>query len=141
MHVWSPEGFANVDFSKRRLSLIQPSASLRQNGLDPAKMDPASRARIKDELFTRHLETLHIDGHGNDQLTCELRHFVDCVRQGTVPRVSGNDGLAAVNLAESILDCIRAHRWDGQAGGLSGPHQLPAPLGVLFPQCQQEEAA
>lgn len=141
MQVWAPEGFASIDFSKRRLSLIQPSAGLRQNGLDPAKMDPAGRARLKDELFGRHLETLHIDGHANDQLTCELRHFVDCVRHGTSPRASGSDGLAAVNLAEHILDGIRNHSWDGQADGPTGPHQLPDPLGVLFPQCRQEEAA
>lgn len=141
MQVWAPEGFASIDFSRRRLSLIQPSAALRRDGLDPAKLDPASRARIKDELFTRHLETLHIDGHSHDQLTCELRHFVDCVRHGTTPRVSGNDGLAAVNLAENILDSMRNHSWTGQAGGPIGPSQFPDPLGVLFPQCQQEEAA
>ena len=141
MQLWAPEGFASIDFSKRRLSLMQPSAELRRNGLDPANLDPAGRARIKDELFSRHLETLHIDGHAHDQLTCELQHFIDCVRQGTTPRVSGRDGLAAVNLAENILDSIRNHSWDGQTGGLRGPNQLPPPLGVLFPQFQQEEAA
>ena len=141
MQVWASEGFASIDFSKRRLSLMQPSAELRRNGLDPAKLDPSSRARIKDELFGRHLETLHIDGHAHDQLTCELRHFIDCVRQGSTPRVSGKEGLAAVNLAENILDSIRSHSWDGQAGGPAGPHLLPPPLGVLFPQFQQEEAA
>jgi predicted dehydrogenase len=141
MQVWSPEGFASIDFSKRRLSLIQPSAALRQNGLDPARTDAASRARLKDELFARHLETLHIDGHGHDQLTCELRQFVECVQTGATPRVSGRDGLAAVNLAENILDSIRNHSWTGQSAGPTGPNQLPPPLGVLFPQCQQEEAA
>jgi len=141
MQVWAPEGFASIDFAKRRLSLMQPSAELRRHGLDPASLDPAGRARLKDELFSRHLETLHIDGHAHDQLTCELQHFVDCVRQGVTPRVSGSDGLAAVNLAERILDDIRTHSWDGRAGGPTGPSQLPPPLGALFPQCQQEEAA
>ena len=141
MQVWSPEGFATIDFSKRQLALMQPSAALRRNGLDPARMDAASRARLKEELFGRHLETLHIDGHGHDQLTCELQHFVECVQTGARPRVSGSDGLAAVNLAENILDSMRNHSWTGQAGGPTGPNQLPSPLGILFPQCQQEEAA
>jgi predicted dehydrogenase len=141
MHVWAPEGFAGIDSTRRRLSLIQPSAELRRHGLDPARLDPAGRARLKEDLFSRHLETLHIDGHAQDQLTCELRHFVDCVRQGTTPRVGGRDGLAAVTLAQHILDSLRSHSWNGATAGPAGPNQLPPPLGVLFPQWRQEEAA
>lgn len=141
MQVWAPEGYARIDFQKRRLSLVQPSEHLRRHGLDPGRLDPASRARIKDELFGRYLETIDIDGHAQDQLTCELRHFVDCVRTGTFPRVTGAHALEALAVAEAILERIRSHAWEGDAAGPIGPNQLPAPLASLVPPLQQEGAA
>jgi predicted dehydrogenase len=141
MKVWGPEGFAGVDFHKRRLRLIQPSAEVRRHGLDPAQLDPASRARLKDDLFGRHLETVDIDAQAQDQLTCELRDFVTSVRTGTAPRVTGADGAAALALAGRVLDSLRRHSWDGRADGPAGPNHLPAPLGNLFASLPKEGAA
>jgi predicted dehydrogenase len=141
MQVWAPEGYAAIDFHKRRLSLVQPSEQLRRHGLDPGRLDPASRARLKDDLFGRYLETVDIDGHAQDQLTCELRHFVDCVRTGTAPRVTGSDGLNAMAIAETIIGRIRCHAWEGNPSGPVGPNHLPAPLASLVPPLQQEGAA
>src|SRR5262249_39818789 len=61
MSVWAPEGYAGIDFSTRRLTLVQPSAELRRQGLDPRRLAPAARASLKDELFSRHLQTLELD--------------------------------------------------------------------------------
>src|SRR5262249_29180155 len=131
----------SVDFSKRRLSLVQPSTHWRRHGIEVDRLDAGARARLKEELFGRHLETLDIDGHGQDQLTCELKHFIHCVRTGAVPRVSGSDAAAAVVLADRILDSLRRHRWEGAADGPAGPHHIPAPLGALFQSMPQEGAA
>jgi predicted dehydrogenase len=134
MQVWSPEGFADVDFAKRKLTLMQPSDEVRLHGLDTQRLDPASLARLKEELFGRHLQVLELDcnqGVG-DQLTRELEHFVQCVQTGSMPRVSGSDGRDAVALAHRILECIKLHRWDGQEHGPAGPTHLPAPRGPLF---------
>jgi predicted dehydrogenase len=141
MHVWAPEGYASVDFAKRRLCLVQPSAYCRRHGLDVDRLEPAARARLKEELFGRHLEVAEIDGHSQDQLTCELKHFVDCVRTGAKPRVAGSDAHAALVVAERILDSLRSHHWEGQANGPVGPHQLPTPLGTLFQPLPHEGAA
>ncbi len=139
MHLWSAEGYAGIDFAQRRLTLIQPSAPLRARGLDPAQLDPVSRARIKEELFTRHLEVHTVNGQHQDQLTAELKHFVACVQTGARPRVNGEDGRNAVALAERILASINRHAWTGTAGGPVGPLQVPAPLGRLFvPSAVQE---
>ena len=52
-------------------------------------MDAAAKARLKDEVFGRYLQVLNLDGdRKGDQLTAELRHFVDCVRTGRTPRVT-----------------------------------------------------
>ncbi len=45
---------------------------------------------------------------GNEEpLRRELEHFAGCVRTGARPRVSGAEGLAAIEVAERVLSCIR----------------------------------
>ena len=142
MHIWSPEGFANIDFAKRSLTFVQPSDFVRRNGLDMRKLDGPSRAMLKDDLFGRHLETLHLDcNNGSDQLTRELQHFIGCVRTGSQPRVSGEDGRDAIEVASQIIDCIQRHEWNGTADGPVGPSQLPRPIGKFFHPMAGEAAA
>ncbi len=141
MQLWGPEGYAEADFAARKLTLVQPSHAVRRQGLDPARLDPASRARLREELFTRHLEMRIVDGKAQDQLTCELQDFVACVRTAQTPRVSGADGLAAVTAAEKIVKALRSHCWDGSLSGPQGPLRLPAPSGLLFPRQAEQDVA
>jgi predicted dehydrogenase len=141
MQLWGPEGYAEVDFATRKLTLVQPSEQVRRHGLDPARLDPASRSRIREELFTRHLELMTVDGKAQDQLTCELQEFITCVRTGQTPRVAGRDGVAAIGVAEQILAAIREHCWDGTQAGPKGPFQLPTPGGLLFPHRAEQDVA
>jgi predicted dehydrogenase len=128
MQLWGPEGYADVDFAARKVTLVQPGEEVRRNGLDPTRLDPASRARIREELFTRHLEVMSIDGKAQDQLTCELQEFVASVQTGKPPRVTGRDGLAALEVAERILKPI-------------GPPSRAAANGLLFPHRVDQDVA
>ncbi|MHC5543584.1 Gfo/Idh/MocA family protein, partial [Singulisphaera rosea] len=58
----------------------------------------------------------------------ELEDFVRAVRTGNRPKVTGDDALRAMALADAILVQIRAHQWEGQIPGPMGPHDLPTPL-------------
>jgi predicted dehydrogenase len=139
--IWGPEGYAETDFGQRRVTLIQPSDAVRLCGLDPQRLDAASRSRLREDLFTRHLETVTIDGQHRDQLTAELHHFVDCVGAGRQPSVTGVHGRDALALAERILFAIEHHAWYGIPEGPKGPHDLPAPQGTLFERAPQRTAA
>ncbi len=133
MQAWGPEGFASLDFARRSLRLVRPSDELRQQGLKVARLDPASRARLKDDFYGRYLQAEELECTCPvDQLTRELQEFIDCVRLGGRPRVTGEEGLQALLAASMILDSLQAHRWDGPEGLLVGPHQVPTPLGPLF---------
>jgi predicted dehydrogenase len=138
MQIWAAEGYAELDFAQRRLTLVQPSAAVRRHGLDPARLDPASRVRLREELFGRHLETHVIDGKVRDQLTAELQHFVRCVRSGGTPVGTGADAREAVALASAIVSAIRTHAWDPEC---RGPQQLPQPLGTLFERPADQDVA
>jgi predicted dehydrogenase len=141
-HLWGPEGYVCVDFARRQLRLTQPSESLRRHGLDPQRLSPTARAALPKELFATHLPTLELDCHPGqgDQLTRELQEFVDCVRTGASPRVTGADGARAVAVAHRILEAILRHSWSGRADGPMGPHDLPTPLGALFQSADREAA-
>ncbi len=133
MRIWSPEGFLDVDFARKTLTLTQPSDSVRKHGLDMRRLDPASRAALKDQLFGRHLEVLEMtSAEGPDGLTCELREFVRCVRTNSQPRVRGEEGRDALALATQILTSIRSHAWQCSEAGPCGPSHLPYPVGNLF---------
>jgi predicted dehydrogenase len=141
MHVWAPEGFVSLDFSKRHLTLVQPSDVLRTRSLNLRKLDPAALAVFKEQLYGRYLQVLDLDRQEGDQLTKELKHFLHCVRTGSQPRASGEDGRNAIALADRILESIHSHCWNGATGGPTGPIHLPAPLGPLFSTTQDEAAA
>jgi predicted dehydrogenase len=144
LRVWAPEGYAGIDFVKKQLILVQPSAALRRRGLQTSHLDAAAKAALKEEIFGKHLESLELDcaSHG-DQLSSELKHFIQCVKTGQRPRVTGEDGREALALAERILDAIAEHTWNGasdlKAVGVPG---FPAPLGPLFAtEMDRREAA
>jgi predicted dehydrogenase len=145
MQVWGAEGYAAIDFSSRRLSLIQPDEEfprLRRDGnLDPRRLDAAGLATLQADLFGRHLQTLEREcSQSGDQLTRELQHFLACVRTGQPPRVDGTAAREAIAVATRIVESLRRHSWDGEAGGSVGPHQLPASQGVLFGPAVREAA-
>lgn len=132
LRIWAPEGYAGIDFVHRKLSLVQPSDELRRHGLDARNMDPQRRAQMQNEVFGRHLEMYHTTCSAPaDQLTRELQDFVRAVRTGGTPRVTGEDGRAALALAMQILDRVRHHQWDGTADGAVGM-KMPVASGHLF---------
>ncbi|CAN5513002.1 Gfo/Idh/MocA family oxidoreductase [soil metagenome] len=142
LRVWAPEGYAGIDFVSRKLTLVQASPELRMMGIRVDRMDAATKARLKDDLFGRYLQVMNVDAdRSNDQLTSELKHFIDCVKFGRTPRVTGEDGRDALNLAERILTSVRSHSWQGNMDGTTGPNRMPRPAGWLFDPPRASEAA
>jgi predicted dehydrogenase len=82
MEVWSEEANACIDFARRHLSVVQRNESGQGSPLAVREVELAAQ----------------------DQLTCELRDFVTCVREGKEPRVPGEAGLRALRVAERLLN-------------------------------------
>lgn len=63
------------------------------------------------ELLTQQLQ-----GDGREPLVLELEHFLDAVRTGAPPLVSGQEGVAALELADAIMAEIARHGRKESAG-------------------------
>jgi predicted dehydrogenase len=119
LRVFAEKAYVSLDYQKK----IGVAITLDQN-LDILKL---ARERNLEDLsqvagldFGKlvHVEPLCIDS--KDPLRDELETFVECVRTGRKPPVSAEDGVAAVRLAEQIVQSLATHRWDGEAGGRVG---------------------
>jgi predicted dehydrogenase len=137
MRLFGPEGYASLDYQHRRLVLVQPTPlgrALRAQGT-AIRQIPQVLAECKDRLYSDYLHVCDLDladEKAPDQLTTELHSFVHCVRTGTRPKVSGEDGRDAVALASRIVQEIQHHSWEGTADGPAGPYCLPEPVGELL---------
>ncbi|HMP17140.1 MAG TPA: Gfo/Idh/MocA family oxidoreductase [Gemmatales bacterium] len=131
MHLFGSEGYAGIDFARKNCTLVQPSLSFRNGIPDVRNLDPQSMARFKETLFSQYMPAQTTAESKLDQLTAELSDFVTCVQTGRQPKVTGEDGLAAVSLAQSILANMGSHDWEGN-GQHFGPCDLPIYQGPLF---------
>jgi predicted dehydrogenase len=141
MYLWGAEGFAAIDFARRHLTLMQPSEILRQGRIDSRRLDPATAASLKGELFSQYIHTCELDCPGGDQLTAELRDFISAIRESKQPRVDGAAGRDTVALAARILDALGRPVRQGNANEILGPHQMPSMTGELFISGSRQAAA
>jgi predicted dehydrogenase len=90
LRVFQPRSFISVDYGKKELTVIR-----QVNGFD-------------DEGQPRR--TYHNSCYIEiDALEMELRDFVDNVRNGTRPKVAGEEGRRALKVATEIIDQIKEH--------------------------------
>jgi predicted dehydrogenase len=130
MQVWTASSFAALDFATRKATLVRPGETVQAGGMQVESLPPTELAAIKEQLFSVHLPRQQFEAEPVDAITAELVDFVDSIRQGRTPRVSGEQARDALAVAERILAKIDAHQWDGHLGGRIGPHALPRP-GVI----------
>jgi len=141
MQIWGPEGYVELDFARRHLTLVQPSEELLRHRSTHKPFDGAARQTLKNELVGRHLQVLELDCNHGDPLSRELEDFIRCVRSGSRPRASGEAGRDAVALAVRVVESLEKHAWNGDPYGACGPLNLPPALGCLFTPPAQRQAA
>jgi len=138
MQVWSPRAFAGLDFAARTTTLVCPSETLVHRQFDPQRLSPEQLDYYREHFAAEHLPQQRLEFEAVDALALELRDFIQSIRAGSSPQVTGAHGRNAVALAERILAQIWAHTWahphDLPASvPATGPHVVPAPHFGLAP--------
>jgi len=127
IQTWSRRAFASIDLGQRTAEVIRPSEGLLRRELHLEAIQPSQFAEMKERLLQEHLPRTTFTAEAGNPLQEELQEFAASIQTGVAPRVTGEQGLAAVEVAERILASIAQHAWDGHPAGLIGPQAKPAP--------------
>ncbi len=134
MRIWGAEGYASLDFAAKEATVIRPSEQLKRGRIDLEGVDLSQPAAVREHLFGKVLRVDRVQPESREPLALELENFVSAAQRLSRPRVSGEDALRAVRLADLVLRSLETHRWDGELTGpapsapaetssaLQGPH-------------------
>ncbi len=127
LQVWSPQGCVTANLHTREVTHHRPSARLLNGELpyDLAQRPDANIDTLKQAVFGDFIAIERPALEEVDQLTAEISSFVNCVLTGASPEVDGVEACEALRVAESILERVAEHQWDGSPEGLCGadlPH-------------------
>ena len=93
-----------LDFAAKHTLSSMATPQFYRNRARLAAPLPHELHTLKEGLKTEYYEITERDWlDGPDQLTLELQEFVASVSTGSAPRVSGEHGLRAVQVADMVL--------------------------------------
>lgn len=99
MRIFQPDCYISIDFDQKSLRTVR-----RSKKTDAAGPFPVDIREIGYEEV--------------DSLAVELQSFVDCVRTGGTPVVTGEDGRAALETALTVTESLYGHRQRVEREGL-----------------------
>jgi predicted dehydrogenase len=110
LRVFCRNAYVSLDYQKKNGVAI----TLDKN-LDVLKLARERNVEDLAELagvdFGKMVNVEPLEIHETDALNMELEQFVEAVRTKTPPPVTVDDGVAAVRLAQQIVDSVRSHIW------------------------------
>ena len=110
MRVWTRDAIIDIDFAARKTTLCHLGEKLRQGKLDITRLSGTELEELKHSFQPRCFDYQELLVSDQDPLEEELRDFVESVRTGRPPLVSGESGLEAVALAEAVLHSLNLRR-------------------------------
>jgi len=121
MRIFSEQTYLSVDYGQRVGMVIQKDANLDliQMARDLKATDLGELAASMDYTKLLKVEQLVVDD-SIEPLRRQAEAFRDTVVHNAPPVVSAADGLAAIELAQRIVESLKHHRWDGPASPREG---------------------
>lgn len=107
MRIWHRKGQAILDFARRTASVCEYPAEVQDGSFQIERFDPYELESLRETFHTRFFPWQSLQVQTRDPLEAELWDFIRAVQGHTRPMVAGEDGLAAVQLAEQILEDIK----------------------------------
>ena len=110
VQAFGPGGAVTADLTSRRVLAYAATPELLAGPpvLDALNEPGADRAALRDSVFGRWIKTEEVPVSSADALTAELADWAACCRTGGTPRVDGRTAVAALELADWVLEEIAA---------------------------------
>lgn len=107
MRITMPSQTTTIDFGARTATIRRPSDSAAQGEFAPDNISATEIAKLSPAFMQEHFSSEEIQNDAVDALSREMDDFVQAIRYGKASRVSGERALAAVAVAEMIVESIR----------------------------------
>ncbi len=106
MQIVSERSYAGLDFGAPTAKVVRPSKAVLRGEIDVRGLTSGQRDEMRDQLFTDLLPVRDLPLAPVNAILEEQRDFLSCIRHGTPPRVTGEQGLRCIRIAERILEQI-----------------------------------
>ena len=106
LRFFQPFQYLSLDFARQDLLLIDVTAA---EGVDQAQLAALTQVLQNREHQSPGLSLSNIPVNAGEPLRLEIESFLNAIRAGSAPTVSGEDGRRALAVALSINRSIRAH--------------------------------
>jgi len=106
MQVVAERAYVGIDFAAPSAKLIRPRKELLRGQIDVRHMPAEQRQRIQHNLFTDLLPVRELKVAPTNAIQQEQIEFVQSIRHGTRPRVTGAEARDHLVIAERILEQI-----------------------------------
>lgn len=118
LRLFADDLYATMDFMTRGGRVIKKGEALTSGRVDPTKIDPRTlgdnpMAFILGKLID--VRELAVDPEA-DALEAEIADFIDAVRNGRDPQVTGEHGVRALEIAETVVSGVASSLEQARAG-------------------------
>ncbi|MFN6162812.1 MAG: Gfo/Idh/MocA family protein [Planctomycetota bacterium] len=106
MEIHGHNEWLEIDFSTSRCSVTRPTEDVASGELQADTLPLAERMKVKDEMFSRWLSKTEVNPPATNAMGNEHSDFIESIRSGRSPLVSGRDGARALRVACEIANQI-----------------------------------
>jgi len=113
MRLFSPDAYVSVDYARKSGSVITRTANEAQLELVRQQVASGQIADLAQLNYPELVKYEELQIQDKEPLRAEQEAFIAAVKTRGIPPVTGEDGLAAVDLAVRIAQSIGENTWEG----------------------------
>ncbi|GAX62198.1 1-carboxy-3-chloro-3,4-dihydroxycyclohexa-1, 5-diene dehydrogenase [Candidatus Scalindua japonica] len=106
IRLFSENSYISLDYQKQEALIYKKSPKLTLKSIDPERKGVSSITDLKNFSFGDMLKIERIIMNNQEPLKKELESFIDCIKNGKQPVVSGEEGINAIKTAAVIREEI-----------------------------------
>ncbi len=106
VRLFCPDAYLSLDYANRTGVLYRKSPKLTPEYVRELSREAETITDLRGLVFGNLLTVERLSMEDHDQLEMEIRDFLDAVREGREPLVTGRDGLRAVEVALRVMTAI-----------------------------------
>ena len=110
MRLTTAETTATIDFGSRTTNFIKPDSEVSQGTFAPTRISFEEAAKLAPTFMKDRFTAEEVQNDAVDALALEMNDFVHAIQTGCSPKVSGRRALAAVAIAETVVQSIHSVR-------------------------------